>query len=70
MGNNYSNEIDLTLKKIALNEVIEQYLLDKLAQDIDSIVTSDELQKIISANKDFNDEGVFSLEKYKLLLRN
>ncbi len=65
----YDTEFDAMLKQSILNQMIDKYLLEQLSSELLYETTVNELNTIIQANNLFKEEGRFSLEKYKQLLR-
>jgi peptidyl-prolyl cis-trans isomerase D len=69
LAEKYNTEFDTFLKQSTLSQMIDRYLLDRLAEHMAHATTASELNAIIQANEAFKDEGRFSLDKYKQLLR-
>ncbi len=65
----YDTEFDVILKQSILNQMIDKHLLEQLSNELSYETTAGELNAIIQANNLFKEEGRFSLEKYKQLLR-
>lgn len=65
----YDTEFDVMLKQSILNQMIDKHLLEQLSNELSYETTAGELNAIIQANNLFKEEGRFSLEKYKQLLR-
>lgn len=65
----YDAEFDVMLKQSILNQMINKHLLEQLSNELSYETTAGELNAIIQANNLFKEEGRFSLEKYKQLLR-
>ncbi|BBB22581.1 peptidyl-prolyl cis-trans isomerase D [Abyssogena phaseoliformis symbiont OG214] len=65
----YDTEFDAMLKQSILNQMIDRRLLEQLSSELSYETTASELNTIIQANNLFKEEGRFSLEKYKQLLR-
>ncbi|MBE8189959.1 MAG: peptidylprolyl isomerase [Candidatus Thioglobus sp.] len=69
LGDNYSPEFNNQLKQSTVQTMINEHLLDKLAEKLGHATTDLELQNIVHANEEFQVDGIFSLEKYQQLLR-
>ncbi len=69
LNQKYDTEFDIMLKQSILNQMIDKHLLEKLSSELSYETTANELNAIIQANDLFKEEGRFSLEKYKQLLR-
>ena len=65
----YNTEFDVILKQSILNQMIDKHLLEQLSNELSYETTAGELNAIIQVNNLFKEEGRFSLEKYKQLLR-
>ncbi|BBB24205.1 peptidyl-prolyl cis-trans isomerase D [Isorropodon fossajaponicum endosymbiont JTNG4] len=65
----YDTEFDAMLKQSILNQMIDRRLLEQLSSELSYETTASELNAIIQANDLFKEEGQFSLEMYKQLLR-
>ncbi len=65
----YDTEFDVMLKQSILNQMIDKHLLEQLSNELSYETTAGELNAIIQTNNLFKEEGRFSLEKYKQLLR-
>lgn len=65
----YDTEFDVMLKQSILNQMIDKHLLEQLSNELSYETTAGELNAIIQVNNLFKEEGRFSLEKYKQLLR-
>ncbi len=65
----YDTEFDAMLKQSILNQMIDRHLLEQLSSELSYETTASELNAIIQANDLFKEEGRFSLENYKQLLR-
>ncbi|MBW5290415.1 MAG: Peptidyl-prolyl cis-trans isomerase PpiD [Candidatus Ruthia sp. Asou_11_S2] len=65
----YDTEFDAMLKQSILNQMVDRRLLEQLSSELSYETTASELNAIIQANDLFKEEGQFSLEKYKQLLR-
>ena len=69
LAEKYDTDFDAVLKQSIVNQMIDRRLLDQLAQSMSHATSGSELNAIIQTNDLFQDEGRFSLEKYKNLLR-
>ncbi|BAF61716.1 SurA N-terminal domain-containing protein [Candidatus Vesicomyidisocius calyptogenae] len=65
----YDKKFDFILKQSILNQMLNKHLLEQLSRKLSYETTTSELNNIIRANDLFKEEGRFSLEKYKKLLR-
>lgn len=69
LAEQYNTEFDAVLKQSIINQMIDRSLLNQLAEEMSHATSSSELNAIIQANDLFQEQGRFSLEKYKNLLR-
>ncbi|WP_428086963.1 SurA N-terminal domain-containing protein [Candidatus Thioglobus sp.] len=69
LAEKYSAEFDATLKRSVLSQMIDKRLLSQLAGRMSLATTAEELNAMIQTNELFADQGRFSIEKYKQLLR-
>ncbi|SMN15955.1 Peptidyl-prolyl cis-trans isomerase PpiD [uncultured Candidatus Thioglobus sp.] len=69
LAEKYDIEFDAVLKQSIINQMVDRRLLDQLALKMSHTTTATELNKIIQANDLFSEEGRFSIDKYKQLLR-
>ncbi len=69
LAEKYDNEFDAVLKQSVLNQMIDRRLLDNLAKELSYATTAGELSAIISTNDLFIEDGKFSIDRYKQLLR-
>ena len=69
LAEKYNTDFDTVLKQSIINQMIDKRLLDQLAESMSHATSVSELNAIIQTNDLFQDEGRFSLEKYKNLLR-
>ena len=69
LAEKYDTDFDAVLKHSILNQMIDRRLLDQLAESMSHATTTAELNAIIQTNDLFADQGRFSIEKYKQLLR-
>lgn len=69
LAEQYDTEFDAVLKQSIINQMIDRRLLDQLAQRMSHATTTAELNTVIQANDLFHDQGRFSIETYKQLLR-
>ena len=69
LAEKYNTDFDTVLKQSIVNQMIDRRLLDQLAVSMSHSTSGSELNAIIQTNDLFQDEGRFSLEKYKNLLR-
>jgi peptidyl-prolyl cis-trans isomerase D len=69
LAEKYNTDFDTVLKQSIVNQMIDRRLLDQLAESMSHATSVSELNAIIQTNDLFHDEGRFSLEKYKNLLR-
>lgn len=69
LAEKYNTDFDTVLKQSIINQMIDRRLLDQLAERMSHATSNSELNAIIQMNDLFQDQGRFSLEKYKNLLR-
>jgi len=69
LAEKYNTDFDTVLKQSIINQMIDRRLLDQLAERMSHATSNSELNAIIQTNELFQDQGRFSLEKYKNLLR-
>jgi len=69
LAEKYDSEFDTVLKQSVLNQMIDRRLLDNLAERLSYATTQGELNAIISMNDLFLEDGKFSIDRYKQLLR-
>lgn len=69
LAEQYNTDFDAVLKQSIINQMIDKRLLNQLAEDMSHATSGSELNAIIQANELFQEQGRFSLEKYKNLLR-
>ena len=69
LAEQYNTEFDAVLKQSIINQMIDKRLLNQLAEQMSHATSSSELNAIIQANELFQEQGRFSLDKYKNLLR-
>jgi len=69
LAEKYDSEFDTVLKQSVLNQMIDRRLLDILAEKLSYATTQGELNAIISMNDLFLEDGKFSIDRYKQLLR-
>ncbi|MCH9746074.1 MAG: SurA N-terminal domain-containing protein [Proteobacteria bacterium] len=69
LAEQYNTEFDAVLKQSIINQMIDKHLLNQLAEQMSHATSSSELNAIIQANELFQEQGRFSLDKYKNLLR-
>lgn len=60
----------LNLKKVALDNLIDNLLIMKAAKDMGIVVSMDEVSKSISEMPTFQKDGAFSFDLYQQLLKN
>ena len=65
----YDIEFDAVLKQSIINQMVDRRLLNQLAEKMSRATTATELNTIIQSNELFADQGKFSIDKYKQLLR-
>ena len=65
----YDIEFDAVLKQSIINQMVDRRLLNQLAEKMSHATTATELNTIIQSNELFADQGKFSIDKYKQLLR-
>jgi peptidyl-prolyl cis-trans isomerase D len=69
LAEKYNTDFDNVLKQSIVNQMIDRRLLDQLAERMSHATSNSELNAIIQTNDLFQEQGRFSLEKYKNLLR-
>ncbi len=69
LAEKYDTEFDQVLKQSVLNQMVDRRLLTQLAQRMSHATTTAELNAVIQASDLFAEEGRFSIDKYKQLLR-
>ena len=69
LAEKYTTEFDYVLKQSTIESMINRRLLDQLADELGHATTAGELQAFIQSNNVFKEDGKFSLERYKQLLR-
>ncbi|MDC0920141.1 SurA N-terminal domain-containing protein [Candidatus Thioglobus sp.] len=69
LAEKYDTDFDTVLKQSIVNQMIDKRLLNQLAEDMSHATSGSELNAIIQTNDLFQEQGRFSLEKYKNLLR-
>ncbi len=69
LSEKYDANFDSILKQSIINQMIDSRLLDQLADELGHVTTAAELKFIIQADDAFKENGNFSMEKYKQLLR-
>jgi len=69
LAEQYDSEFDTVLKQSIINQMIDRRLLDQLAQRMSHATTTAELNTVIQANDLFHEQGRFSIDTYKQLLR-
>ncbi len=69
LAEQYNTDFDAVLKQSIINQMIDKRLLNQLAEEMSHATSSSELNAIIQTNELFQEQGRFSLEKYKNLLR-
>lgn len=69
LAEQYDTEFDSVLKQSIINQMIDRRLLDQLAQRMSHATTTAELNAVIQANDLFHEQGRFSIDTYKQLLR-
>ncbi len=69
LGKKYDKKFDFILKQFILNQMLDKHLLEQLSRKLSYKTITSELNAIIRDNDLFKEEGRFSLEKYKELLK-
>ncbi|MDC9727091.1 MAG: SurA N-terminal domain-containing protein, partial [Candidatus Thioglobus sp.] len=69
LAEKYDTAFDNVLKQSILNQMVDRRLLTQLAQRMAHATTTAELNAVIQASDLFAEEGRFSIDKYKQLLR-
>ena len=69
LAEQYNTDFDAVLKQSIINQMIDKRLLNQLAEEMSHATSGSELNAIIQTNELFQEQGRFSLEKYKNLLR-
>ena len=69
MGEKYTIEFDNKLKYLTIQSLVRQNLLNRLAEELGYVTTTEELQEIVQSNDNFKVDGSFSLDRYRQLLR-
>ncbi|WPE17050.1 SurA N-terminal domain-containing protein [Candidatus Thioglobus autotrophicus] len=69
LAEQYNTDFDAVLKQSIINQMIDKHLLNQLAENMSHATSGSELNAIIQTNDLFQEQGRFSLEKYKNLLR-
>ena len=69
LGDNYTAEINTNLKNQVITALVNSKILENLAKDFGIVTLDGEIKAQILANKNFFEDGKFSLEKYKTILR-
>ncbi|AYQ56483.1 Parvulin-like peptidyl-prolyl isomerase [Bathymodiolus thermophilus thioautotrophic gill symbiont] len=69
LGDKYPAELNRDLKLSVIRSMIDGRVLAQLASKLGYVVTKQELQEFIQSSDIFKEEGKFSIEKYKRLLR-
>ncbi len=69
LAEKYDAEFDQVLKQSILNQMVDRRLLTQLAERMSHATTTAELNAVIQASDLFAEEGRFSIDKYKQLLR-
>jgi len=69
LGDNYTAEIDQSIKMQTINSIINRRLLKQLADKLGYAITQRELQVFIQTNDVFKVDGKFSMDTYRQLLR-
>lgn len=68
LGDEYTDQIDKTVKNRALNTLISQYLIQNQVNEFDFLTTNKELQQSLLQQEVFQEDGLFSFDKYKQVL--
>ena len=69
LGAQYSQEIDNVLKQSLLDTMINEKLIENLANSLDMVTLDQEVRSVIQSNQAFQVDGVFSEERYNQILR-
>jgi peptidyl-prolyl cis-trans isomerase D len=69
LAEKYNIEFDTVLKQSVINQMIDKRLLRQLAERMSHATTAIELKTVIQASNLFKDNGKFSTEKYKQVLK-
>jgi peptidyl-prolyl cis-trans isomerase D len=69
LGERYSPELGVKLKPAVIQSMISTHMLAQLASELGYVTTQQELRAVIQSDDGFKEEGKFSIEKYKRLLR-
>ncbi len=69
LNEKYDTGFDTELKRGVINQMVNKRLLDQLAEKMSHVTTTAELNATIQANNAFAEEGKFSIERYKQVLR-
>jgi peptidyl-prolyl cis-trans isomerase D len=69
LAEKYNIEFDTALKQSIINQMIDKRLLRQLAERMSHATTATELKAVIQASDLFKDNGKFSTEKYKQVLK-
>jgi len=69
LGAQYSQEIDNVLKQTLLDTMINEKLIENFANSLDMVTLDQEVRSVIQSNQAFQEDGVFSEERYNRLLR-
>ena len=69
LGAQYSQEIDNVLKQTLLDTMINEKLIENLANSLDMVTLDQEVRSVIQSNQAFHLDGEFSEERYNQLLR-
>ena len=69
LGAAYTQEIDDVLKKTLIDSMINEKLIENLANSMGMVTLDEEVRSMIQSNQIFQVDGVFSEERYNQLLR-
>ncbi len=69
LGAKYDANFDVILKQSVIEQMVNESLLNRLANNLSHVTTASELSAIIQSNDVFHDDGKFSLERYEQILR-
>ncbi|MDC9714365.1 MAG: SurA N-terminal domain-containing protein [Gammaproteobacteria bacterium] len=69
LGEKYTAELNRTVKLSTIQSMVNRRVLAQLADKLGYVTTQRELQAFIQSNDVFKDDGKFSVEQYKQILR-
>ena len=69
LGAQYSQEIDNVLKQTIMDTMINEKLIENLANSLDIVTLDQEVRSVIQSNQAFQVDGVFSEGRYNQLLK-